>query len=82
MVLVKSGYTPDVIVVAQGRPVRLNFRCEETASCSERVLFPDCNKSAQFPTGETVAVKFLPDKPGEYKFACPMGMFCGKLMVK
>lgn len=82
MILVKGGYTPDVIVVAQGRPVRLNFRREETASCSERVLFPDFNKSAQLPTGETVAVEFLPDKPGEYEFACPMGMFRGRLVVE
>jgi plastocyanin domain-containing protein len=25
MILVKGGYTPDVIVVEQGKPVRLNF---------------------------------------------------------
>jgi plastocyanin domain-containing protein len=82
MILVKGGYTPDVIIVEQGRPVRLNFRREETASCSEKVLFPDFNKSAQLPTGETVAVEFLPDKPGEYEFACPMGMFRGRLVVE
>ena len=35
MILVKGGYTPDTIVVRRGRPVRLNFRREETASCSD-----------------------------------------------
>jgi plastocyanin domain-containing protein len=81
MILVKGGYTPDVIVVQHGKPVRLNFRREETASCSEMVLFPDFNKSAQLPTGEVVAVEFLPETPGEYEFACQMGMFRGKLVV-
>ena len=31
MVLVKGGYTPDVVVVQHGKPVRLNFRREESA---------------------------------------------------
>jgi len=30
MILVKGGYTPDAIVVRHGKPVRLNFRREET----------------------------------------------------
>lgn len=82
MILVKGGYTPDVIVVRRGRPVRLNFRREETASCSEMVLFPDFNKSAKLPTGETVPVEFLPEQPGEYGFSCQMGMFRGRLIVE
>jgi plastocyanin domain-containing protein len=82
MILVKGGYTPNVILVEHGKPVRLNFRREETASCSEMVLLPDFNKSAQLPPGETVAVEFIPDKPGEYEFACQMGMFRGRLIVE
>ena len=82
MILVKGGYTPDVIVVEHGKPVRLRFRREETASCSEMVQFPEFNKSAMLPTGEEVLVEFMPDKPGEYGFSCQMGMFRGKLIVE
>lgn len=82
MILVKGGYTPDTIVVRHGKPVRLNFRREETASCSEKVIFADFGKSADLPTGETVAVEFVPDAPGEYEFACAMGMFRGRLIVE
>jgi len=82
MILVKGGYTPDLIVVEHGKPVRLRFRREETASCSEMVQFPDFNKSAKLPTGEEVLVEFMPDKPGEYGFSCQMGMFRGKLIVE
>ena len=82
MVLVKGGYTPDVIVVQHGRPVRLNFRREETAACSEMVVFDDFGKSARLPTGETVPIELLPDKPGEHEFACQMGMLRGKLVVE
>ena len=82
LVLVKGGYTPDIIVVERGKPVRLNFVRSESASCSEMVLFPDFKKSAKLPEGETVAVELMPDKPGEYGFQCQMGMLRGKLIVE
>ena len=82
MILVKGGYTPDTIIVRAGRPVRLNFRREETATCSDKVIFADFDKSAELPTGETVTVELLPKDPGEFTFACPMGMFRGKLIVE
>ncbi|HEX2916391.1 MAG TPA: cupredoxin domain-containing protein [Chloroflexia bacterium] len=82
MILVKGGYTPDVVVVQHGRPVRLNFRREEAAACSEMVVLGDFGKSARLPEGETVPVEFLPDRPGEYEFTCQMGMLRGKLVVE
>jgi len=82
MILVKGGYTPDVIVVEHGRPVRLTFRREETAACSEMVLFPDFDCSAKLPEGEDVPVEFVPAEPGEYEFSCQMGMLRGKLVVR
>ena len=82
MVLVKGGYTPDIILVEKGKPVRLNFVRTESSTCSEKVLFPDFRKSAYLPEGETIAVELLPDKTGEYGFQCEMGMLRGKLIVE
>jgi plastocyanin domain-containing protein len=81
-IIVKGGYTPDVLVVKAGQPVRLNFIRQETASCSEMVLFPDFNKSAKLPPGETVPIEFTPQTPGEYDFQCQMGMLRGKLIAE
>jgi len=82
MILVKGGYTPDTIIVSRGKPVRLNFRREETASCSDKVVFEHFDKSAELPTGELVAVELMPKEAGEFSFACPMGMFRGRLIVE
>lgn len=82
MILVKGGYTPDVIVVDAGTPVRLNFRRDETAACSEQVLFPAFGRSADLPEGEIVPIDFTPEQPGEYGFECGMGMLHGKLVVR
>jgi plastocyanin domain-containing protein len=82
MILVKGGYTPDVLVVEAGKPVRLNFVRQESASCSEMVLLPAFGKSAKLPEGETVSVEFLPKERGEFEFACQMGMIRGKIIVE
>ena len=81
-ITVKGGYTPDIIVVKAGQPLRMRFTRQESASCSEMVLFPDFNKSAKLPEGQEVLVEFTPDKPGEYGFQCQMGMLRGKLIVE
>ena len=79
---VKGGYTPDVIVVQKGRPVRLTFTRQESSACSEKVLFPDFNQNALLPEGEQVTLEFTPAKEGEYGFQCQMGMLRGKLIVE
>lgn len=81
-ITVKGGYTPDVIVVQKGRPVRLTFTRQESVACSEQVLFPEFNKSSPLPQGEPTTIEFTPDKPGEYGFQCQMGMLRGKLIVE
>lgn len=81
-VTVKGGYTPDVIVVQKGRPVRLTFTRQESSACSEKVLFPDFNQNALLPEGEQVTLEFTPGKAGEYGFQCQMGMLRGKLIVE
>jgi plastocyanin domain-containing protein len=81
-VIVKGGYTPDIIIVKAGQPVRLRFTRQESAACSEMVIFPDLRKSAELPEGEEVTVEFTPDQPGEYGFQCQMGMLRGKLIAE
>ena len=81
-VTVKGGYTPDVIVVQEGRPVRLTFTRQESSACSEKVLFPDFNQNALLPEGEQVTLEFTPEQSGEYGFQCQMGMLRGKLIVE
>ena len=82
MILVKGGYTPDTIRVAAGKPVRLLFRREETAACSEQVVLADYGKSASLPTGTVVPVEFMPGDPGEHEFTCQMGMLPGRIIVE
>lgn len=80
-VRVKGGYDPDLIVLDAGRPARLHFNRQETAACSEMVVFPDFGISRQLPTDETVTIDLDSLDAGEYEFACQMGMLKGKVVA-
>lgn len=62
--------------------MRLNFLRQESAACSEEVIFPDFARRAQLPERELIAVEFTPDEEGEYEFHCGMGMLRGKPLVR
>ena len=81
-VTVKGGYSPDVIVVKQNQPVRLNFYRDETSSCSEQVVFGDFGIARDLPAYKTTSIEFTPEKTGEFTFACGMNMMRGKLVVE
>lgn len=81
-IVVKGAYNPDVIVVEHGQPVRLNFLRQETAACSEEVVFPDFARRAELPEGELVPIEFTPAEAGEYEFHCGMGMLRGRIVAR
>lgn len=81
-VRVRGGYHPDTIYGRAGEPVAIVFRREETAPCSEQVIFPALGKSAMLPAYEDVTVELTPAGPGEYEFTCQLGVLRGRLVVE
>jgi plastocyanin domain-containing protein len=81
-VTVKGGYLPDTILVQAGQPVRLRFYRDETADCSERVVFEQFGIDRQLPAFETTDIEFTPTEPGEFPFRCGMSMLKGLLVVE
>lgn len=81
-VVVKGGYSPDVIRVRKGVPLRLRFDRQEAGDCTARVAFPDFRVSKTLAPFATTTVEFVPDKPGRFGFACGMNMFHGTLVVE
>ena len=81
-VLVKGGYTPDVIVLKRGVPAELEFYRDEASSCSEEIVFPDFGVARRLPAFETTRVSLLPERAGEFDFTCGMSMLRGRLVVE
>jgi len=80
-VAVKGGYSPDVIELELGVPVRLLFDRQEAGDCSSRVMFPDFKVDQNLTAYATTAVEFTPQQVGEYGFACGMNMLHGTVKV-
>ena len=81
-VTVRGGYSPDVIRVVQGVPLRLTFDRQEAGECTSTVVFPDFQVSRHLPAHGRAAVELTPSEPGEFTFACGMNMVRGRLVVE
>jgi len=81
-ITVKGGYSPDVIRVREGVPLRLTFDRQEAGDCTSRVVFPEFGASKSLPAFGTATLEFTPDRVGEFGFACGMNMVHGTLIVE
>lgn len=78
---VKGGYSPSIVRVQAGRPVRLELHRDETSGCSEEFVLGEFGVRRYLPAHETTAVEFTPERAGRYEFTCGMGMLRGTLVV-
>lgn len=79
---VLGGYSPSVVTVRQGQPVRLEFHRADIDSCTEEVVLEDLGIRRYLPAYQTTTIEFTPTLAGTYGFSCGMGMVHGKLIVE
>jgi plastocyanin domain-containing protein len=61
--------------------LRLRFNRQESAACSDVVVFPDFGVRRDLPAFRTTIVEIVPDRNGEFTFVCGMNMLRGTLVV-
>ena len=81
-VVVKGGYTPNVVRARQHVPVRLTFDRRESGDCTSRVVFPDLQLTQALPAFGRATVEITPTEAGRFGFACGMNMIRGTLIVE
>jgi P-type Cu+ transporter len=59
-VTVKGGYSPEVVRVVPGVPVRLRFGRRESSDCSSRVIIPAFGVDQHLPASATTSVDLNP----------------------
>ncbi len=82
LVLVKDGYHPAVITVEAGRSVRLLFYRDETAECSQHIVFNELGIDRELPPFETTVIEFTPNEPGDYHFQCGYSKIRGRVVAE
>jgi plastocyanin domain-containing protein len=80
-ITVKGGYSPAVVRVKAGQPVRLTFDRQETSGCSEEVVFADFGIRRYLPAHRQTVIELTPQAAGTYEFTCGMAMLRGKLVA-
>src|ERR1035437_807798 len=76
-VTVKGGYSPDVIEVVAGIPVRIVFDRQEPADCSSRVGVPDFKANPALSAFQARSVEVCRRLPAAAAFACGMSRLPG-----
>ena len=65
-ITVKGGYSPDVVQIVRGVPVRIRFDRQESGDCSSRVVMPDFKINQGLPADAVTVVEFTPEQTGEF----------------
>src|ERR671910_3258486 len=81
-ITVKGGYSPSLIRVQQGVPLRLVFDRQERGECTSEVVFPDFRLRRSLPAFARTTIDLTPERSGEFGFACGMNMVHGTLLVE
>jgi len=77
-----DGFTPARVTARRGRPVRLVVTRTTARTCATAVVVKDLGIERQLPLGKPVVVEFTPGQAGEIRFACPMDMIAGAVVVE
>ena len=78
----EDGFEPASVTVPAGKPVTLVVTRTTTKTCATDLVMPAQNINRPLPLGQAVEITFTPEKAGELNYACAMGMYKGKVIVK
>lgn len=81
-ITVEGGYSPEVISIPVGKPIKLNFTRTDPTACLEDVVLGDFKIRKNLPLNQKVVVELTPERSGEFVYSCGMGMYHGKIIVK
>ncbi|MDP2886405.1 MAG: efflux RND transporter periplasmic adaptor subunit [Ignavibacteria bacterium] len=81
-ITVDGAYTPEIVHVQKGKPVRMKFYREDNSECTKEVVFKSLNIRKALPSKKTTVIEFTPKQSGEIVFVCGEDMVRGKVVVK
>ena len=82
VLVTEQGYEPATIPLRAGTPARITVTRTTDNTCGTEIVMPALRLTRSLPLHEPVVIEFTPEKPGEMRFACGMGMLTGKVVVE
>lgn len=81
-ITVSGGYSPEVISIPRGKPIKINFIRTDPTDCLEEVVLGDFKIRKHLPLNQKVTIEITPQNSGVFKFTCGMNMYHGKIIVR
>jgi plastocyanin domain-containing protein len=79
----EAGFEPSPIKVKKGEPLKLKVTRKTEQTCATELVIKSAKINVPLPLNKTVEIPFTPDKTGELKYGCAMGMMIsGVLLVE
>ena len=75
-----DGYSPDVLTVKKGIPVKWVINSKSSFSCASYIVMRKFKIGKPLNKGESI-FRFTPTETGTIPFSCSMGMYTGKFIV-
>jgi plastocyanin domain-containing protein len=77
----EDGFTPARVTAKNGEPLRLVVTRTTDRTCATSLVVKELGIQKKLPLGKPVVVELTPKKAGEVRFACPMDMIAGAIVV-
>ena len=77
-----AGFVPAKIDVRNGQPVVLLVTRTTDETCAKEIVIADENIRRELPLNQEVRIAFTPEKKGEIRYVCGMGMVSGSMKVE
>jgi plastocyanin domain-containing protein len=80
--ITEKAYSPNELTVKAGEEIKLHLQNNDGSNCIQAFTIPQLGIQKVVPLGQSGDVTFTaPNKPGELKFMCSMGMYAGTIHV-
>ena len=76
----EKGFEPAKLKVKKGEDLELLVTRKTEHTCATAIVLQGVE--TQLPLGKPVSIKLTPGETGTIKYACPMGMISGALIVE
>jgi len=77
-----AGFVPAQVDVRRGQPVVLLVTRTTDETCAKEIVIADEHIQRELPLNQEIRIAFTPEKQGEIRYACGMGMVAGTLKVE
>jgi plastocyanin len=79
----ERGYEPSPVTLKKGEPVTLHVTRTTDRTCATEFILDEHQINEKLPMGQTVTIRFTPEKDGELVYGCGMDkMISGRFVVQ